>query len=100
MKLFHLLVLILLLPLNLLAQSFEGKIEYSISYKNLPPEMQQAEAMLPKNQSIWIKGNMSRFEQEMAQMSTIVISDSDVGSSTILMDLMGQKYQLAIAKEG
>lgn len=99
MKIIRLVILIFLLPFTLMAQSFEGKINYTISYKDLPPEMQQAEAMLPKNQSIWIKGSKSRFEQKMAQVSTIVISDSDDGSSTILMDLMGQKYQLAMAKD-
>ena len=54
---------------------------------------------MPKSQTIWIKGAKSRFEQNMAQMGTIVISDSDDGSSTILMDMMGQKYRLDIAKE-
>ena len=98
MKLIRLFTLTFLLPLSLMGQSFEGKIDYTISYKDLPPEMQQAEEMLPKSQSIWIKGNKSRFEQSMAQVSTIVISDSDEGSSIILMDLMGQKYKLAITK--
>ena len=99
MKALRLATLILLLPISLLAQSFEGKIEYSISYKDLPPEMQQAEGMLPKNQSIWIKGSKNRFEQNMAQVSTVVISDSQAGTSVILMDMMGQKYKMDIAKE-
>ena len=99
MKVFRLLVLTLLFPLSLLAQSFEGKIDYKMSYKNLPAEMQGMEGMLPKNQTIWIKGSKSRYEQKMTQMSTIVISDSDDGTSTILMELMGQKYKLAMAKE-
>lgn len=99
MKLFRLLILTLLFPLSLMAQSFEGKIDYRMSYKNLPVEMQGMEGMLPKNQTIWIKGSKSRYEQNMTQMSTIVISNSDDGSSTILMDLMGQKYKLAMAQD-
>ena len=99
MKLFRLIFLTLLFPLSLLAQSFEGKIDYKMSYKNLPAEMQGMEDMLPKNQTIWIKGSKSRYEQKMTQMSTIVISDADDGTSTILMELMGQKYKLAMAKE-
>ena len=99
MKLYRLSILIFLFPLSLLAQSFEGKIEYSISYKDLPPEMQQAEGMLPKSQSIWVKGSKSRFEQIMVQVGTVVISDADQGTSTILMDMMGQKYRMDIAKE-
>ena len=99
MKLFRLSLLTFLFPLGLLAQSFEGKIEYSISYKDLPPEMQQAEGMLPKSQSIWVKGSKSRFEQIMTQVGTVVISDADEGTSTVLMDMMGQKYRMDIAKE-
>ncbi|RLD19123.1 MAG: hypothetical protein DRI71_12335 [Bacteroidetes bacterium] len=99
MKLLRLIILTLLFPLSLMAQPFEGKIDYKMSYKNLPVEMQGMEGMLPQNQTIWIKGSKSRYEQKMTQMSTIVISDSDDGSSTILMELMGQKYKLAMAQE-
>lgn len=99
MKVFRLLILTLFFPISLMAQSFEGKIDYKMSYKNLPAEMQGMEGMLPKNQTIWIKGSKSRYEQKMSQMSTIVISDSDQGTSTILMEMMGQKYKLAMAKE-
>jgi GLPGLI family protein len=99
MKIFRLSALILLIPFGLMAQSFEGKIDYKMSYKNLPVEMQGMEGMLPQNQTIWIKGSKSRYEQNMSQMSTIVISDSDDGSSTILMELMGEKYKLAMAQE-
>jgi GLPGLI family protein len=99
MKFLRLSILTFLFPLCMMAQSFEGKIDYSITYKDLPPEMQQAEAMLPKSQSIWVKGSKSRFEQIMVQVGTVVISDADEGSSTILMDMMGQKYRMDIAKE-
>ena len=99
MKVFRLLIFTLFFPISLMSQSFEGKIDYKMSYKSLPPEMQGMEGMLPKNQTIWIKGSKSRYEQTMTQMSTIVISDSDLGTSTILMELMGQKYKLAMAKE-
>jgi len=98
MKSLHLLF-ILLFPISLMAQSFEGKIVYSIKYKDLPAEMEQMSSMLPSNQTIWIKGDKSRFEQKMAQASTIVITDASAGSSTILMDMMGQKYKMDIPKE-
>jgi GLPGLI family protein len=98
MKLLRNTLLLLALPISLMAQSFEGKIVYKMSYSDLTPEMQQAEGMLPKQQTIWIKGNKSRFEQNMVQVSSVVISDSDNGTSIILMDMMGQKYKLDIAK--
>jgi len=99
MKFLNLLITLVILPTILLAQSFEGKIVYKMTYKDLPSEMEGMEDMLPKNQTIWIKGTKNRFEQKMSQGSTIVISDSEVGTSTILMDMMGQKYKLAITKE-
>lgn len=89
----------MLFPLSLMGQSFEGKIVYTMAYKNLPTEMQGMEGMLPKNQTLWIKGSKTRYEQNMTQMSTLVISDSDAGTSTILMELMGQKYKLDMVKE-
>ena len=98
MKRIKLLIALLILPTVLLAQSFEGKIEYKMSYKNLPAEMQAMESMLPKKQTVWIKGPNSRFEQKMAQANTVVISNSEDGTSIILMELMGQKYRLDITK--
>ena len=50
MKNFSLLLLTLLLTGNLLAQGFEGVITYSITYDQLPAEMQGMEQMLPKSQ--------------------------------------------------
>ena len=99
MKLLRLIILALIIPLGVQSQSFEGKIVYSIKYKDLPAEMAQMSSMLPSNQVIWIKGDKSRFEQVMDQGSTIVITDATAGSSTILMDLMGTKYKLDIPKD-
>ena len=99
MKLLRLIILALIIPFAIQAQSFEGKIVYSIAYKDLPAEMAQMSSMLPSNQVIWIKGNKSRFEQVMDQGSTIVITDATAGSSTVLMDLMGTKYKLDIPKD-
>jgi hypothetical protein len=99
MKFLRLLILALIIPFGIQAQSFEGKIVYSITYKDLPAEMAQVSSMLPGNQVIWIKGDKSRFEQKMGQGSTIVITDASAGSSTVLMDLMGTKYKLYITKD-
>jgi GLPGLI family protein len=99
MKLFRLSILLFLFPIALSAQSFEGKIDFSIAYKDLPQEMQMAEGMLPKAQTIWVKGNKNRFEQMMSQVSTVVISDADQGTSVILMEMMGQKYKMDITKD-
>ena len=99
MKRLQLLTALLILPIILIAQSFEGSINYTISYSNLSSSMQQAESMLPKSQTIWIKDNMSRFEQKISQVSTVVITDTKAGTSTILMEMMGQKFKLSISQE-
>lgn len=99
MKFLRLLILALIIPFAIQAQTFEGKIVYSITYKDLPAEMAEMSSMLPSNQMIWIKGNKSRFEQTMSQGSTIVITDATAGSSIVLMDLMGTKYKLDIPKD-
>ncbi len=99
MKLLRLLaILATLVPTSLMAQTFEGKIVYKISYENLPPEMQQMAAMMPGSQTVWIKGPQSRYEQNTQQANTVVISNSDLGTSTILMEAMGQKYKLDVSK--
>ena len=85
---------------SLLAQAqFEGKLTYKISYENLPPEMAQMQGMLPQGQMVWIKGDLSRFEQGMMQGNITVISNNATGESTMLMDMMGQKYKLAISAD-
>ena len=93
------LLLSILIAGNTFAQDFEGTVTYSITYKQLPPEMQGMEQMLPKSQKILVKGDKTRFEQVTQASSTIVISDMDAGTSTILIEAMGQKFKLAMSKE-
>jgi hypothetical protein len=38
MKLLRLIIFLLIIPFGLQSQSFEGKIVYTISYNELPPE--------------------------------------------------------------
>lgn len=99
MKNFSLLLLTLLLTGNLLAQGFEGVITYSITYDQLPAEMQGMEQMLPKSQKILVKGDKTRFEQTTQVSSTIVLSDIGTGTSTILIEAAGQKFKLSMSKE-
>lgn len=81
------------------AQDFEGEIVYSITYKDLPAEMQGQEQMLPREQRIYVKGDKSRFEQKTAMSSTTVISDMSASTSVVLMDAMGQKFKVTLSPE-
>jgi hypothetical protein len=99
MKNLNILLLSLLFLGNTYAQDFEGTITYSITYNQLPAEMQGMEQMLPKSQKIMIKGGKTRFEQVSDASNTIVISDMEGGVSTILIEAMGQKFKLVLSKE-
>lgn len=82
-----------------LAQGFEGIIKFSISYEEMPAEMGEAVAMLPKEQIFYIKGTKSKFVQNSSMSNTTVISDSDDKSSIVLMEAMGQKYKMTMTSE-
>ena len=99
MNKFKLLLVIILMTGNLTAQDFEGVITYSITYEQLPTEMQQMEQMLPKSQQISVKGDKSRFEQKTTMSSSIFLSDMATGTSTILIEAQGQKFKLTMSKE-
>lgn len=75
----------------------EGKIVYSIEYKDLPPQLREIEgieAMMAQELSIFFKGSMSRMELSMMGNNVITIYDGKTNQSTSLLDLMGNKYAL------
>ena len=83
-----------------LAQSnFEGKIVYTITYKDMPPEMKSMESMLPKDMTIHIKGNKSRLEQSQMMGKNVVVSDMDQKNGFMEMDVQGQKLRMEISTE-
>lgn len=79
--------------------NFEGKIVYTISYSNLPPEMKSYESMLPKDMTIYIKGNKSRMEQSQMMGKNIVVSDMDEKIGFIEMEVSSQKFRLNMSTE-
>jgi GLPGLI family protein len=97
MKRLLLLSVMVLMGLQLFAQSFEGKIVFEISLIGMnDPQMQ---AMMPKETVAYFKKNKSRMEMNMMMgMKNVTISDGDTKSAVTLMDMMGQKY--AITNDG
>jgi hypothetical protein len=77
---------------------FEGEINYTISYLEVPDEIKGMESMLPSTMMFHIKGSKVALVQKIMGGSQIVISDSDTGESSILMDMMGQKFAISISK--
>lgn len=89
----------MLTALSGISQTFEGQIVYSISYKDLPAQLQGQEAMLPQEQVVFVKGEKSRFEQITGMSSTVVISDMEANTSVVLVEAMGQKFKVTLSKE-
>jgi GLPGLI family protein len=79
--------------------NFEGKIIYQISYKDLPAEMKNYEAMLPKEMTIQLKGNRSRVEQNQMMGRNVVVSDMDNKKGFMEMEMGGQKLRMNISTE-
>jgi GLPGLI family protein len=85
--------LFLATSVNMFAQEFEGKIVYSITYPKLDnPEML---GMLPKETTIYMKGDMTRVEANSGMgVKNITISNAKEKKATVLMDMLGQKFQI------
>lgn len=79
--------------------NFEGKIVYQITYHDLPAEMANYEAMLPKEMSMFLKGNKSRVEQAQMMGKNVIVSDMDQKNGFMEMDMAGQKLRMNISTE-
>jgi GLPGLI family protein len=77
--------------------NFEGKIIFTISYTDLPAEMKNYEAMLPKEMTIMLKGNKSRVEQSQMMGKNVIVSDMDQKNGFVEMDMGGQKLRMNIS---
>jgi GLPGLI family protein len=78
---------------------FEGKVIYTIIYKDLPQEMKAMEGMLPKDMTILMKGNKSRVEQSQMMGKNVIVSDMDQKNGFMEMDMAGQKLRINISTE-
>lgn len=81
---------------NLIAQKVnEGKLNFAITYFNLPPEVRSREHMLPHDASFYFKGKKTRMEMGMAGMGkNITIYDGETGITYILLNVFGKKYAM------
>ena len=85
---------------DLFAQSnFEGKIIFTISYADMPAEMKGYEAMMPKDMTIYIKGNKSKVEQNQMMGKQVVVSDLGQQNGFMEMNMSGQKIRINISTE-
>ena len=81
-------------------KSFEGKIIYKTSYKNVPAEMQGMESMMPQGNTIYVDGQKSRMDQDMGMgTSMVVIANSKTDESTIYVDAGMKKIKIEVPKD-
>jgi GLPGLI family protein len=73
------------------AKLTEGVVEYDISFVDLSPEMKEMEAMLPKNLTMYFKGQSIRGEMPSGMGNTVTIANEKTKEFYVLMDMMGQK---------
>ncbi len=74
------------------SNTFEGTIDYKISYKNLPEEMGMYKAMLPKKSRVILKNEWSKIEQNMGiLMKMDIVFNSNTHTSFMLINAMGKK---------
>jgi GLPGLI family protein len=72
---------------------FKGVINYKVSYPDSKMEASQ-QAMMPQTMKVSLSGNKTRIEMAMASMSQIILIDSDLKTTTVLLDMMGQKIAM------
>lgn len=99
MKKVQLLFAALFVTIAAFSQPFEGKVVYDISFPDLPAEMKQYESMMPKEMTMFINENFTRIEQASAMGNTVIINDNKSKTSTMLMDMMGNKMGIKSTEE-
>jgi hypothetical protein len=88
-----LLALILFVAFPAMAQSgsaFKGTITYNVTYPDANVSAAQA-ASMPQTVTLKLNGNKTRAEIDMAEISQILLLDSDAKSTIILVNINGQK---------
>lgn len=93
LRLYSITLFLIGLSIGVLAQEFEGRIEFEI--KNDGKSDPRMSMMMPKKSSMFVKNGNIRMEMEMAMgMKSASITDGMTGNSVTLMDMMGQKYAI------
>jgi hypothetical protein len=74
---------------------FEGEIIYEVKYESSDPSTQGYLSLLPSESTLTIKDVRSRFQQTIVGgAEQLVVTDARTGYSTLVMNFMGQKFQV------
>lgn len=76
---------------------FEGEIKYAMTYSSEDTELQSLISSLPTKSTLLVKDNFTSFSQPIAGGGKqAFISNSTLGTSTLLMNFMGQPFQVKV----
>lgn len=89
-------LLALLFTFQISAQQFEGEITYSISYLEVPEEIQGMESMLPTEMKYYFSGDKMAIQQSTMFGTQSVVMDNASNTGFVLMDMIGQKIALKV----
>ena len=80
---------------HLCYSQFEGIVLYEMTYSSTDPDTRSYIDMLPKESTLYVKGSQMRLDQPIAGGgSQAFITDLSANTSTLVMRLMGQKFQV------
>lgn len=77
---------------------FKGVITYKITYPELNVNPAQQTSM-PQTMKLYLDGNKARAELLMADMTQVLIMDSDAKTTVILLDIMDKKVAMKPNKQ-
>lgn len=72
-------------------KSFEGKIVYEIVYDEVPEMIEPYIAMLPKENTSYVKGSMVRAESGAMGVSTVIVFDAKKNEGFMMIEGMGME---------
>lgn len=78
---------------------FEGSVVYSMEIEGMEMDPTTQSMLGTMETKIFVKGDKSRTEVNMAMAKNITIADSKKKTATVLMDVMGMKYALKVGSE-
>ena len=88
-------VLIIIFPLNLLSQGFEGLITYNISHSNIDSSKKEFDIM-PSKLDFYISGELARVDQFTKIGIQTTIIDTLSKKHILLVDLMKKKFGIIL----
>ena len=88
----------LLSSFGISAKGFKGVITYKVSVTG-SSVTDEVKAMMPKTMVLMVKEEKSRTEMVMGMGKTVVLNDAEANTSTVLLDMMGQKMAIQSTPE-